>query len=391
MAEAPATGHAPLRYRHEAFGGILSLEDPPLLAWVDRERMLALGLGGSPRWETPDPGHLSAPTEAHYLVTARCGMGCSHCYTSSTARREGELDTAGAFGVIDGLAQAGVFAVALGGGEALLREDLFAVAARARARGVTPNLTTSGAGLTAEMARACRVFGRVNLSLDAVQGEVFGVDRRAVTDRAMGLLREAGVPYGMNTVLGRANYEGLEALVLHAKGAGAADVELLRLKPYGRGREDYERQRLTPEQALGLFPRVLGLSRRHRYSIKMDCSFTPMIAAHRPPRRLMDLFCVVGCEAANQLLSVTPEGRLGGCSFVAPSDGRAGELDTAWREEPQFAAFRDWTLRAPEPCASCDYLDVCRGGCRSVAIHAGGGFDRPDPECPRVRRHRGET
>jgi radical SAM protein with 4Fe4S-binding SPASM domain len=50
----------------------------------------------------------------------------------------------------------------------------------------------------------------------------------------------------------------------------------------------------------------------------------------------------------------------------------------AWRSG--FSEFRDYAAHAPEPCASCEYLRLCNGGCRAVGT--------PDPGCPRVQEHR---
>src|SRR6267143_1858949 len=50
--------------------------------------------------------------------------------------------------ILDELAAMGVFHVALGGGEALELDYLFAVAEHAHRVGIVPNLTTSGLGMT---------------------------------------------------------------------------------------------------------------------------------------------------------------------------------------------------------------------------------------------------
>jgi MoaA/NifB/PqqE/SkfB family radical SAM enzyme len=62
------------------------------------------------------------------------------------------------------------------------------------------------------------------------------------------------------------------------------------------------------------------------------------------------------------------------------------ELGAYWRAEDAFGVFRTWR-DAAEPCRSCRYLALCRGGCRVVSAHAGDAAS-PDPECPRVVDHR---
>jgi len=61
---------------------------------------------------------------------------------------------------------------------------------------------------------------------------------------------------------------------------------------------------------------------------------------------------------------------------------------TYWTEPGAFGAFRTWR-DAREPCASCDYHALCRGGCKVVSGHVAGDPSAPDPECPRVVDHGG--
>src|SRR5947209_10433074 len=141
--------------------------------------MRRLGHLASPLWEgdddsaaaQPDARPLSAPTEVHLVLSRKCAAGCTGCYVDATPQGA-ELSYADACRILDELAAMGVFHIALGGGEALESDHLFAVAAYAAKVGIVPNLTTSGLGLTAEMAERCRVFGQINVSVDGV-GEAY--------------------------------------------------------------------------------------------------------------------------------------------------------------------------------------------------------------------------
>jgi radical SAM protein with 4Fe4S-binding SPASM domain len=62
---------------------------------------------------------------------------------------------------------------------------------------------------------------------------------------------------------------------------------------------------------------------------------------------------------------------------------RVTELRSYWNAPGAFGAFRRWR-DAREPCASCDYHALCRGGCKVVSAHVTGDLAAPDPECPRV-------
>jgi radical SAM protein with 4Fe4S-binding SPASM domain len=373
-----------LKSRIEHFGAIVELPSPlPGLAWVDRERARSLGLEGGEAWQGEAPSHLSGPTEVHLVLSRRCDVGCRGCYVDATPRGD-QMLVEEARRVIDALAQQGVFHVAMGGGETLHHEDLFEMAAYARSRDIVPNLTTSGVGMTEALAERCRVFGQINVSVDAV-GKNRGTLSFGEAERALRLLRAVKKEVGINCVVSRSSYDGIGDVVRFAKQLRLSEVELLRFKPAGRGASLFARENLLPSQGRGIYRRALWLAFRHRIRVKLDCSFAPMIFAHRPSRRAAEFLGVVGCEGGNILASVMPDGQVVGCSFGGPNEGSVlepGHLPAMWKAG--FGAFRDYRMNAAEPCRSCEYLQLCKGGCRVVA-QAAGDWSAPDPGCPKVQ------
>jgi radical SAM protein with 4Fe4S-binding SPASM domain len=108
-----------------------------------------------------------------------------------------------------------------------------------------------------------------------------------------------------------------------------------------------------------------------------------MVFWHKPSARAAAFFGVQGCVAGDVLAAVQPEGNLTGCSFLSQSAGKSAR--EAW--PTAFAEIRGYARNAPEPCASCEYLKLCRGGCRAVSQAHGALLD-PDPGCPRVQQYR---
>ncbi len=374
-------------FRYERFGGIVSLHRPRGLAYVDRDYARSIGFPDSPLWQGEaalGDGPLAAPTEVHLVVSRRCSAGCTGCYVDATPDGPA-LDEAEAKATIDRLAEMGVFHVALGGGEAVDLPYLIEVARHARRRGLVPNLTTSGLSVDEPFAReAAQVFGQINVSVDGLGDDyrrARGYDGFDRAQRALRLLRSHGRHVGINCVVSRDNADRLAPIVAWAKRLRLSEVEFLRFKPAGRGAGVFEDRDLTPEQGRKLYRRVLFYALRYRMRIKLDCSFAPMIFAHRPSRRVAAFLGVMGCVGGDVLASIMPDGQWIGCSFGGPPEGR---FDEAGIWDRGFSAFRDYAARAPEPCASCDYLALCRGGCRVVA-QAHGDWWQPDPGCPRVQ------
>ena len=379
-----------MKYRYEKFGGIIASEDPPFLAFVDRNYMLELDLPASPLWTTGDEsvGLLTAPTEVHFAITNKCSVGCPHCYMDGGKNDKGELDTAAMKKALDVLAEMQVFHVAMGGGEALERDDLFEIAGYARKIGMVPNLTISGLGLTPEIAQKLRIFGQINISIDGT-GDLYGVFRKInhfeTACKSFKLLIETGVPTGINCVIGRKNFNGIEDVFRLAKEMGLNEIEFLRFKPSGRGRDSYIENRTTHAQNITLAPLLSEFSNWYNITAKIDCSFIPMLCYHNPSDEVLESIAAYGCEAGNVLLGIRSNGKVSGCSFLEETGSTVFELPHIFQEDSKgFSMFRDWTNNATEPCKSCNYLSLCKGGCHAVSKFIFNDYSIPDPDCPIV-------
>jgi len=386
----------PRGFRYERFGGIAHLTRPRALVFIDRDRARSLGHEGSPLWDGSAELDqvLSGPLEAHLQLTNRCDAGCQGCYTGATpdgARNEWGL--AEWKRAIDALAEQGVFHLALGGGESAMLPWLGEIAEYARDRGLVPNLTTSGLYSDEVLARLCasaKTFGQINVSIDGVEDDyakVRGFDGFERADRAVVALRKATRHVGINCVVTRDSFDALERVFAYARRRRLREVELLRFKPSGRGTRVYEQLRCTDEQHRALVPRVLKLARQYRLRVRLDCSYTPMITHQKIDRRLMRWMAIYGCAGGDLLVGAKASGALTACSFAPPVDAAVDGIASYWQSDEAFGPFRRWR-EAEEPCRSCEYHALCRGGCRVVSAHVAGDPSLPDPECPRVQAYR---
>jgi radical SAM protein with 4Fe4S-binding SPASM domain len=298
-----------------------------------------------------------------------------------------EMDTATLKRALKKLQSIGVFHVALGGGEALLRPDLFELAHYAREIGLVPNLTLSGHSVSEKIAGQMSVFGQVNLSIDGID-QARTVFRNTkmfdLADKALTLLVKAGVKTGINCVMGRNNFESIPQLFQYAKQKKVNEIEFLRLKPAGRGRDLYQSERTRYDQNIRLTPLLAKYSKKYNIEAKIDCSFIPMLCYHNPPLAYLEKSATYGCEAGNVLIGARSNGRINGCSFLPAIELSVFDFHDQWYSSPYFKKLRSWQTRAQEPCRSCRYLGICKGGCHAVALHATGRLDAPDPDCPRV-------
>ena len=382
--------------RYESWGAWVKLESQPAIVALDRDGVRARGLDGGPAWL--EGAGVGGPIEVHMAVTARCGAGCEGCYLD--ARPDGvEPPRETLLGELDALRDAGVFTVAFGGGEPTTRDDLDVLADAARARGITPVLTTSGLGLTDARLEKLRGFAQVNVSYDGASEtyvRVRGFDGAGAAERAIERLARAGMRVGVNVVLTRESFPRVRETLARARDLGACEAQLLRYKPAGRAASlDYLARRLTLDQARSLGPTLRELAdtlcAAGDFHVRIDCALVAFLSADAElasdPGRLAR-FGVFGCEAGGALAAFTVDGRVAPCSFAFATELRATELvDHA--ADATLTRWRAYLDSPPEPCASCSMRSVCKGGCKVVSAHVDGAHG-PDPECPRVVAFREE-
>lgn len=342
-------------------------------AWEARRRRPEPDGGETARVDDPPAlvrtGEGGGPLEVHVQVTRACALPCPSCHVG-TAPDAPAVPVATLAARFEDLATRGVMRVALGGGEPTRHPELSAVIAAARAAGLTVGLTTAGLGVGAA---AVAGADQVHVSLDGL-GEVYRAARGYPGDTAalatVRRLAAAGVRVGVNLVLCRETWESLDETVGAAIIAGARDVQLLRLKPRGRGAADYLARRLSPEEGLALWPRVqTWINRWPEVAFRFDCALLPFLAAHDPDPERLRAFAIWGCHGGDHLASVDTEGNTHPCSFV---DGPA---------EPRWV-----TGVTTGGCGECPYQPSCRGGCHAVSAALTGDPFAPDPECPRLAR-----
>jgi radical SAM protein with 4Fe4S-binding SPASM domain len=390
-----------MRLRFEPWGAWAKLDqeiETPFgmraaIVGLDRDEVRALGFDGEDAWKQGAPP--TAPIEVHVAVTSQCGAGCEGCYLD--AKPDGvHVPREDLLAIFDALERSGVLTVAFGGGEPTLRDDLGDLAKAAKKRGITPVVTTSGIGLTAAKVERLRELAQVNVSYDGIGDDyekVRGFDGANAAERAIKMLKAAGIKVGVNVVLTQDTFENLSATLARAKMLGASEAQLLRYKPAGRAASlDYLARRLRPEQAIAFSQTLRALVASHcdsDFSIRVDCALVPFFSADpelaNDPDRLAR-FGIFGCEAGGALAAVRSDGRVAPCSFAGPTETRGDEIENHDADET-LNAWRAYDASPLEPCASCTLRNVCRGGCKIVSTfvdHAHG----PDPECPRVRAHR---
>lgn len=340
-------------------------------------------------------------------LVRRCNLTCRHCYSiSADIDFAGELATQEVFAVLEDLKACGVPGLILSGGEPLLRPDLFAIAARARALGFYLALSTNGTLVDPPLARriAAAGFDYVGISLDGV-GATHDRFRRKpgayqASLAALRSLRDLDVKVGVRFTLTQDNAADLAPL-LDLAGAERFDkFYLSHLNYAGRGdvnRKSDARLRTSREAVDLFFDRAWDYARQGlaKDFVTGNNDADGVHFLHWAKRRVPGLDAVrlrarlvawggnaSGVNVANidNLGNVHPDTMWWDCAL---GNVRERPFSEIWRDtsNPILAGLRMRPREVGGRCGSCAQRDICGGNTRVRALRVFGDAWAEDPAC----------
>ena len=217
-----------------------------------------------------------------------------------------------------------------------------------RENNLVPNFTTSGYGMTLDIARLCKQYcGAVAVSWY----------RSKYTLSAIRMLMEAGVKTNIHYVLGNNSIdEAIERLRADDFPKGINAVIFLLHKPAGQGTKanvlDFHDTRVAEFFAL--------VDRQHSFKVGMDSCNVPG-AIHYCKNIMPESLDT--CEGGRYSCYISADMFMTPCSFDQSRryyvSLKNRTIEEAWNSEP-FEAFRNKMRRS---CPGCEKKELCMGGC----------------------------
>lgn len=240
--------------------------------------------------------------------------------------------------------------LALGGrGDPDQHEKFEALLRISRENNLVPNFTTSGYGMTPELAMLCKRYcGAVAVSWY----------RSEYTLNAIQMLLDAGVKTNIHYVLGKNSIdEALERLENNDFPAGINAVIFLLHKPAGQGSQTNVLDFRDPRVA-HFFAQV---DKRHPFKVGMDSCNVPG-AIHFCKSVLPESLDT--CEGGRYSCYIGADMVMVPCSFDQQKRydvqlSKETTIEDAWNSEP-FERFRNKMRTA---CPDCEKKALCMGGC----------------------------
>ncbi|HUH65676.1 MAG TPA: heme b synthase [Syntrophales bacterium] len=334
-------------------------------------------------------------------VTRSCNLACVHCRASAKhGPYGGELATDEAFRLVDEIAAVSKPIVILTGGEPLLREDIFEIAAYGDNKGLRMVMATNGTLVTKESAGKMLASGikRVSISIDGMDAKSHDAFRNvtgafAGALKGIDILKETGVEFQINTTITKANLAQLPDIMALAVSLAAAAHHIFLLVPTGRGKEmagqaispaEYERSlNWFHEASLSCPIQLKATCAPHYYRILKQRSGTRGQVSTAKEQGLRDPLHAMtrGCLGGSAFCFVSHTGQVQACGYLEVNCGnvRENRFREIWENSAVFANLRD-LKKYKGKCGRCEFINVC-GGCRARAYEITGDYLAEEPFC----------
>ena len=338
--------------------------------------------------------------------TRQCNLSCVHCYASAGGRKSpGEMDDAAGRAFLNNLVEFGVPVILFSGGEPLLRDGFFELAAYARQQGLRTALSTNGTLIDKEAAGKIKEIGfaEVGISLDGTDSNndhfrgKNGAYRAALDGIRNCLAR--GLRVSLRMTVTRLNYQEIPAILRLVEDEGIDRVCFYHLAYSGRGsglHQDDISHAQTRSIVDLICERTLDMHRRGlRKEIltvgnHADGVYLYLKARQQDPPRAEKILVLLKMNGGNnsgiRIGAVDDRGNVHPDQFWwhyslgNVLDRKFGEIWTD-ASEPLLQGLRNRKKLLKGRCALCRYLDVCNGNLRVRAEAVYGDVWAPDPAC----------
>lgn len=330
-------------------------------------------------------------------TTRRCNLTCKHCRAAAEDHvYDDELTTEESFKLLDQIREVGQPIIILTGGEPLLRDDIFDIAAYGDRIGLRMVMAPNGTLLNEENVVRLIKSGikRISVSLDgatAASHDAFRGLKGAFDEAVNGIrtAKAAGLEFQINTVITKTNLKEIPAILALAESLGAAAHHIFLLVPTGRGKYivDTAIDAKEYEETLNWF-----YDQRDKTPLQLKATCAPHYYRILRQRAKAEgkkvtfethgLDAVTrGCLAGTGFCFISHVGRVQTCGFldVTCGDIKTQHFKDVWENSPVFNKLRDFNNLEPK-CGLCEYKQVC-GGCRARAYEATGNYMAQEPLC----------
>jgi len=331
---------------------------------------------------------IGMPLYVVFDVTSRCNLNCIHCYSS---KKQEEMTTSDVYHIIDMLHEAGTGIIDFGGGEPLLRNDIFDILSYSKKSGLYTSISTNGTPLSTNCVNHLKTLNidHVCISLDGKKPETHDHirNKKGTYEKTIEGIKnctDAGIDTRISTVFMKSNIGELVDIYNLLNSLDVDGWYIYDFVPAGRGKE-LQNEVLDQKQRKQLFEYLQGIAvsskiklNPYPYLITINSAYGKDTYFYKRYGRLTEFF--KGCLSARWVCCISSNGDLYPCHLLPHKLGnlKRKSFEDIWlnKNNPILRELRDRKLLKGN-CGKCKYRDFC-GGCRAQAFWRTGDYLESD-------------
>lgn len=321
---------------------------------------------------------IGLPIYVVFDITDKCNLKCIHCYSTN---QDKELSTNDVFRILDMLYESGVGMIDFGGGEPLMRADIFDIISYSKKLGLYTSISTNGLLLdSANIKRLKDIkIDHVCISLDGVNSKMHDQirNKKGAYNKTIDGIKNCvklGIETQISSVFMKRNIDDLKEMFNLLESLKVDGWFIYDFVPAGRGKE-LQKEVLDSNQRKDLFNFLQNIAitskislKPYPYSITINSACGKDSYFYKKYGRLTEIF--KGCLTGRWTCHVSSNGDMHPCYLLPHILGnlKFEEFESIWfnKKNSVLNELRNRSLLKGS-CGVCKFREVC-GGCRAQAF-----------------------
>ena len=321
-------------------------------------------------------GALTAPIKVFLDITNYCNLHCLHCLSDSKPQNKIFLPYEYIHALIEECHDSGVFIIKLGGGEPLLRDDIWKIVDLIWNKGMAISMSTNGTILNDEIIQKLKEYIiDISVSIDGDENTHDYIRGKGAYKKAVNTLKrfkKAGIDPSIRFTLMTINFGTIKHVVKLSNNLGVR-LKVRRAKPQKR---TIENNLIIKEVSKKYFMILNILNACQNCEIEDIMNFSGSV---RSPL----LLSATDCAAGTRSIHINFNGNISPCIFLGDAfvDGNiySTSIMSIWRNGMKTKIMRNIVVN--EECENCKRKMICHGECPAIRLYTTGSVNGLDPGC----------
>lgn len=312
------------------------------------------------------------PVRISLNITKKCNLNCKHCFSDSGESQDDELLTEELYSLINQMKEMGCSYITVGGGEPLIRKDIFDVLEYASKNSIKLSVVTNCILMTKEKATRLNNLGvkKIKVSIDGMEKNHNKTRGAGVFESTVGKIKLLRKYFKNHIQIGftinSENIGDYRDIIKLAEDLGVDSLRLTPILPFGRALR-YKYLLLNQNQFIDFVKKVREIDS----TIEIDLPDKARITRENKG---------FGCHCGKEACWILENGDFYPCIFFGEQfklgNIKRSSLEKLWEKSKEAVAFCGNKI-----CNNCPKYEECRGGCRARALYAYNDINAVDPFC----------